>query len=124
MKKINGRRKDDHYRCVDDATGEVWSLLPEYSTMSLKPGIGSGWYDKFKSDVYPADSIVVRGKKMRPPTYYDRKYEHDMPADFMNLKILREDNAYTLADDNTPERLAVKEEVKRSQISSLTRSIV
>ena len=32
---------------------------PEYITMSRKPGIGSFWYDKFKSDIYPSGFAVL-----------------------------------------------------------------
>ena len=42
--------------------------------MSLKPGIGQAWLDKYMSDVYTQDHVVVRGK-CRPPRFYDNKYK-------------------------------------------------
>lgn len=48
---------------------------PEYTTMSRRPGIGSEWFRKFQSDVFPADQVVIRGKKMAPPKYYRQRYE-------------------------------------------------
>ena len=54
-KKVTGDAAAAHYRSVDSRTGEYIDRDPEYSTMSLRPGIGAGWYEKFKGDVYPSD---------------------------------------------------------------------
>ena len=51
MKKITGDKAASHYN----------GRLPEYTTMSRRPGIGRAWYDKFKSDCYPSDELVIRG---------------------------------------------------------------
>lgn len=59
LKKISGPLADDHYG----------GRTPEYTTMSRRPGIGRGWYEKYKSDTYPSDSVAVRGKLMKPPMY-------------------------------------------------------
>src|SRR6185436_16893236 len=57
MKKVTGVRAEEHYQ----------GRRPEYTTMSRRPGIGKGWYEKFKTDVYPRDRVVVRGVHTRPP---------------------------------------------------------
>ena len=54
MKKVTGNKAAAHYSSLDPLTGELFSLLPEFNRMSLKPGIGARWFDKFKSDVYPS----------------------------------------------------------------------
>lgn len=80
LKKVGGRDKTEgHYRVTVADTGEVVELLPEYVTMSLKPTIGKNWYRDFSSDVYPDDFVVVRGKRMKPPKYYDRMHELEDP---------------------------------------------
>lgn len=123
MKKVNGDRAQDHYAYVDEATGRIFNLKPEYVTMSRRPGLGKGWYEKFSSDVYPLDEVVIRGKKMRPPRYYDKLYELEDKESFEEIKWIREENAKKHLDDNTPERLNVKEIVAESRVRSLTRSL-
>ena len=54
MKKINGENAWHHYSEIDFDTGEIINQRkPEYTTMSRRPGIGKGWYEKFKNDLYP-----------------------------------------------------------------------
>lgn len=124
MKKVNGDAADPHYGVVDTATGEIVSTRkPEYITMSRRPGIGRGWYDKYKTDVFPSDYLVTRGVKVRPPKFYDAQLEKEDPLLLERLKRARVARALQVADDNTPERLKVKEEVKLSQVSKLKRSL-
>lgn len=85
LKKKFGKQAEEHY--VDKTTGEV--RLPEYTTMSRRPGIGSLWYEKHSTDVYPADVVVARGRQMKPPNYYDRLYEKAYPEAYRNMKLRR-----------------------------------
>jgi len=122
LKKITGPDADDHYRIVDQETGECIQLTPEFAHMSLKPGIGRPWLDRFAMDCYPHDYIVVRGQKVRPPKFYDRVFEKGNLDDFDWIRAQRELDAETNLADNSRARLAVKEEVKRASISMLRRS--
>lgn len=117
LKKVGSVVSDNHY--VVPSTGEM--LRPEYVTMSRRPGIGSEWYSKFKSDVYPRDSRVIKGVDTKPCKFYDSRYELDDPEGFRALKLRRA----RLVDlkDNSDERLLVKEKVKVSQIASLSNSL-
>ena len=81
MKKVNGALKDDHYWISDVLTGECSRVEPEYCTMSLRPGIGAGWFQKFGSDVFPRDEVVTRGFPSKPPRFYDGLYEVQDPED-------------------------------------------
>jgi hypothetical protein len=67
MKKVNGDAADQHYSRFHSLTGELHQLKPEYVTMSRRPGLAKGWYDKFKGDVYPSDFLVHNGVKFKPP---------------------------------------------------------
>ena len=62
MKKMLGRSAKDYYTRIDPCTGEVYEVLPEYTNMSLKPGIGHDWYQKYKSDCFPSDYLINEGK--------------------------------------------------------------
>lgn len=124
MKKITGPMAEDHYSRLDESTGEIISLKPEYTTMSRRPGIGKGWYDKYKTDVYPSDMVVMRGdKKMKPPRFYDGLYEREYPSDMDALKAKRARSAFKQRDNNTPERLQVRERVFDARISKLIRPL-
>lgn len=122
MKKVNGDMADDHYCVVDPDSGRVFKVKPEYATMSRRPGIGRGWYEKYSSDAYPSDYLVVNGVKCKPPRYYDRCFEVDDPDGFSALKQKREDFA-KLADDNSSDRLLVKEKIQLARAGKLIRSI-
>lgn len=50
---------------------ELRGRVPEYLTMSRRPGIGAGWIEKFESDVYPSDELVIKGRVVKPPRFYD-----------------------------------------------------
>lgn len=123
LKKVTGDAASSHYTWIDPETGEVFERKPEYCTMSRRPGIGKNWYEKFKDDVYPSDFMVSRGVKMRPPKYFDSLYEAEFPDDFEKLKRKRLLGAKKHADNNTPERLKVREEVQVSKLKLLNRSL-
>lgn len=124
MKKINGRQREDgHYLRTSEITGEIYEIEPEYARMSLKPGVGGKWYEKFKSDCYPTDTIHVRGVKQRPPEYYDYLLNLDSPSDYESIKFDRKQNMRRNYKNNTPERLAVRETVKIAQTTQLKRKL-
>lgn len=91
--------------------------------MSLKPGIGRGWFDKFYTDVYPRDEVVVRGKAMRPPRYYDTLFEAVDPGEMEAIKWVRELEAARYVDDSTQSRLDIRETVKLASIRTLKRTL-
>lgn len=123
-KKVTGKAAVDHYNDIDYETGEVLSeRLPEYVTMSRRPGLGKGWLEKYKTDVYPDDFIVIRGRKVRVPRFYDTNYELDEPENFNNIKQRRLQNAKKYENDNNYKRLEVKEQCKKERIKLLSRSL-
>lgn len=76
MNKQNGDLAEEHYKTLDIDTGEVSQVLPEYATMSRRPGIGAGWIEKNVEDVYPRDTIPIGpGKVGRSLKYYDNYLE-------------------------------------------------
>ena len=123
MKKVNGDQAEDHYKRVNTDTGEIYSIQPEYTTMSRRPGVGAGWYHAYKDDLYPDDTVIVNGKRCRIPKFYDGMYEIENPNEFTEIKIQRLKEAEKWKDDNTPDRLLVKKTVKESQIKQLKRKL-
>lgn len=131
MKKVNGKAADDHY-LRHDPDGRVFKILPEFTNMSLKPGIGAEWFSKYSKSVYPHDYVVLSGgRKMQPPKYYDGLYEctHDDKGVLFNypamqqIKQRRRDNALLHIDNNTPERLNVRREILEARTSKFKRNL-
>lgn len=124
MKKVNGDLADSHYFRVNNVTGEICLHEPEFAHMSLKPGIGRPWLDKYVSDVFPRDYVIVKGQKCKPPKYYDRVFDKSNPDDFEWIQIQRELDSINRQSDNTYARLAVKETVTHARISQSNRNKV
>lgn len=140
MKKLTGRRKS-----------EYGSRVPEFSAQSRKPGVGAPWLAKWKTDVFPHDYCVINGKKVRVPKYYDslikqaekpplmdqfetafgfwKTDDTGFPVWISKVKLseseIRSGNRIRSAkkhsDDQTPERLLVRQEVHTAKITRLTR---
>lgn len=123
MKKITGDMAEDHYRYVDLETGEIYQRTPEFCHMSLKPGIGALWLDKFQRDVFPRDYVVVRGHKSKPPRYYDRRYAKRDPLEFEYIQYKRVLDGEIRKSDNTPERLSVRRECAEARVDRFKRKI-
>lgn len=113
VKKITGVGAEAHYRYVND-DGEIFQRTPEFTHMSLKPGIGAPWYNRFSEEVYPRDEVIVRGKSMKPPKYYDNLLEARLPEDYEFVLLDRYNKSFKLAEDATPARLRVRETVARA----------
>lgn len=129
LKKVTGEQAEGWYTVpvIDEQTGEITEvkLLPEYSTRSLRPALGKTWLDQYGEEVYHADSVVMRGLEMKPPKYYDTKFEIDHPEQMESIKHRRRVAAGTIKNkqNSTPERLAVREKVKSAQLTQLSRNV-
>ncbi len=122
MKKMSGEPAKGHYELLDKSTGEVHTRQPEYTSMSLKPGIGAGWFEKFSSDVYPEDFCVIEGKRYKTPKYYDTLFSRlEGPEALEEIKSKREEKAVLRAHDSTAERLSVRERVQLFKLGRLPR---
>ncbi len=124
MKKVNGSQAEYHYLThVDYDTGECHYRKPEYATMSRNKGIGETWIKKYMSDVYPSDELVVNGKITRPPKFYDQQFEKADPKGYRKLKAQRIKIGSKHPENNTYDRLEVRETVQIARIRELTREI-
>lgn len=85
-KKVTGARASKHYD----------GRKPEFVTMSRRPGIGQGWYRKWKGDIYPSDLLIIRGgKRSGIPRYYDNQLQREDPVLLEQLKEARKQKATT-----------------------------
>lgn len=129
LKKINGERAASHYQRPHPITGEIVQLRPEFVTMSRRPGVGSVWFDRFAGDAFPSDFLIVDGKRVAVPPYYLRKLKASetspnlLKHQSFQIKNARVGRAAKHADNNTPERLAVREEVAELRAKLLRREL-
>lgn len=126
VKKVNGDRAAEHYHVVD-AEGRSHMRVPEFGRMSLKPGIGDPWLKKFGKEVYDFDFVLVNGVKVKPPKFYDRKYQFSHEAEFEVVRVdrlsLSWKNSRAIRRENSEERLSVKSEIAEARLSTLKRRL-
>lgn len=113
--KITGDMAEEHYKVVDPTTGELFNIIPEFALMSRRPGIGNDWISKYRNDVWPRDIVISRGRKVRPPRFYESFMNDD---ERLQVKQRRVRNASLRTDDNTFERLTVRQTVLKSALKS------
>lgn len=111
MKKVNGQLADHHYG----------GLTPEMAHMSLRPGIGAMWFERFWRDVYPHGRVVANGIEVLPPKFYDKLFRRVSADAFDRLKAKRALDARRRGD-NGPRRRAVKAQVLAAKLRLLRRS--
>lgn len=124
-KKITGENALYYYNEIDPETGELLTeRTPEYVTMSRRPGIGKQWFDRFNTDVFPSDEVILRGKKLKPPKYYSKLHEIADPQTHAKLKRQRIAAAKDpkIAQHNTYERLQVREFIQQEKFKQLKRN--
>lgn len=122
MKKVTGKNAADHYNRVDLDTGEFYDATPEFNRMSLKPGIGRPWLDKYASDVFNHDHVIINGRTTRPGRYYDRVRESLDPFGMEDAKYERYKKSL-LCKDNTSERLRTREACARAKLKLKERNL-
>lgn len=117
VQKVTGKDAAQYYR----------GLEPEYNHSSLRPGIGRGFFEKWQSDIYPANHVVINALETKPPRYYARLYRRlsAFAAQLYEDEIQYRDEvaAGSRASDNTPERLSAKEQVAHARAEFLKRSL-
>lgn len=72
-KKITGPKASDFYLREHPDHHFICRVRPEFSLMSRRPGIGSTYQARFKSEIVEHDEIMANGRRARPPRYYDQQ---------------------------------------------------
>lgn len=111
VKKVTGRRAVSHYNGRE----------PEYATMSRRPGIGADWFARYRSEVFPMDEVISRGRRCKPPRRYAeylRALSPEMFEEVVSNRRSRRDRA-----EETPARLSVREVCASSRLNLLRREL-
>lgn len=122
MKKVSGddQYSVDHYTRVHPVTNQLHQVDKEFCLMSRKPGLGQTWFEKYKGDAFPSDFVIVDGRKMPVPKFYNKKL---IEEELERYKRARKQKMLKHKADNTPERLKVREEIMASRVTQLKRDL-
>lgn len=115
QKKLYGARKSQALERVDSGSGECVTVRDELASMSRRPGIGHGWWEKYRTDAFPDDFIVLEGKKVPVPRYYAEQMKKEDPTGWEQIAKQREMSAAKRAADNVPERREVRAAVTKAK---------
>lgn len=127
MKKISGDMADQndpithikHYQRIS-SDGELIDLIPEYNSMSRRPGIGKNWLLAYPREVLDNDAVLFKTVRIKPPRYYETQLAQTHPLIIEENKIIRIDKAEN-SPDNTPERLSTREYITLQKTEKLHR---
>lgn len=116
LKKVTGKGSKFHYQ----------GRKPEYITMSRRPGIASGHFEEFMTDIYPSDEIIIPGRPPSlPPKYFDKLLEKVDPDLYEQVKKKRKEGLDFFTDPNsTDTRLETRERVKQALINNCLKRTV
>ena len=118
-KKIVGEKAAEAYWRMDERTGVIYQVAPEFALMSRNGGIGKEWIDRYGLEVYRHDSVIVNGQEVLPPKFYDNQLSDDKLQQIKDARIKR---GAPFRGEKTLSRLRVREEVKQAQTARLKRS--
>lgn len=113
-KKITGPKAAAHYG----------NRIPEFLVMSRRPGIGTAYLEKYKSEMYTHDNIIVNGVPTSIPRFYDEKYaslNDTCEARLAVLKIARRRKIDR--SDNSSRRRYAKEMVILAKLKNKAQTI-
>lgn len=124
FKKVTGLRADDHYLRYDQNGNAYW-LLPEYTTMSRKPGIGYDWYQRYKDDIFPSDDLPIpgRGTMKGAPRYYHTILQNEDLDQYETVQAVRKKFAEEHGDEYSLQRLEAKFKCHHAGINHLRRDL-
>lgn len=112
--KLRGRALADYLAVRDESGALLGHLEPEYHLMSRRPGIGAAFFARHGTQMLANGFTVAGHRKTSIPRYYRRlaEREPELADDLEAVKHAAELAARGRFQDNTPERLAVREQVE------------
>jgi hypothetical protein len=117
MKKVTGDGAEEYYQ----------GRVPEYITMSRRPGVASDWIKRYFDDVYPHDYVVIKNSiKCRPPRYYDEIYDDFISDKYVSLKSIKDERKRRAREheyDNSRMRLETREKVLNLKLKRYKREL-
>lgn len=116
-KKIYGEIAEEHY----GGRQPEFALMSRGNAKTRSNGIGRDWLLKFKNDLYPKDFLMLNGRHLKPPKYFDRVIEQDDPKLYQKIKSRRINQAIENNEGLT--RLFGKEKAMTYKLQKLERIV-
>lgn len=109
MKKMKGKISREEYF----SNGQV----PEFIRMSRKPGIASDYFNNHAKALFENDEIIIKGHKekiqaVKPPSYFDKKYDIINHGRIVQLKKKRK----TIANNQLKSKMAQTSKTIKEQL--------
>lgn len=126
MKKQYGDQAIETYGTKTDPVTKkkTYEKQPEYTQMSLSPGIGREFYNRYRSDLFPSDNITFNGKTYPAPDYFRALLKIDDPVMWQQIKDARIAKIKAIPiKEKSPKRLATKEICQLAKLKSLKREL-
>lgn len=112
LKKMTGAVAESHYH----------GRLPEYTNMSLKPGIGQSFFEKYSEEIYERDFVIIRdGIKAKVPRYFDDIYDRYYGDGSFDLTVKpRRALSSNLRFNKVPHEYTLKRVIDRAQAKEIS----
>lgn len=113
VKKITGDKAKEHYEWIEATTGELHERHPEFARMSVKPGIGAEWLQRYYSDLYPKGYITDgKGRKVPPPEYFNKLFERWHPEAYQALREEKAEERFERFMEYDEQRAIAREKIQ------------
>lgn len=96
---------------MDPETGTFTERQPAFLLSSRRPALGIAWLEKNFDDVYPADFVVIDGKRYPVPPSYDnylKIFDEEMYEDVKQARYVRYQEYLAKHGSETEKRLLTK----------------
>lgn len=122
IKKQININKPDHYHRVSPVDGHIYEVAREFAVMSRRPGVGTTWFEKFHSDAFPSDFLIVEGRRVKPPQFYFQRLDE---LEQQRVKRVRKRFAAQPRQklNSTSARLKAREEIQQRRLERLQRPL-
>jgi len=120
MKKQTGRPVDEgHYTTYCPLRDKWFDVLPEFATMSTRPGIGMPWLGFYWDEVYENDEMPIPGRGLygTPPKYFDYLLEKWDYKDIEEIRTKRRDAmAKSIVEGPSLESRAINQDARLNKL--------
>lgn len=121
-KKITGKAAGDHYAGRE----------PEFVVMSRRPGLGAGYFEKYREELLAHDKIIINGQEAEMPRFYKERIKKALsaepsrsllnPAEKLEQKRRARVRKASPKSDQTIRRLRVREVVQLAKLRQKNRT--
>jgi len=116
QKRVSAELEAERYSWVT-RYGEAVVRKQPYGKMSLRPGIGAGWLEKYRTDVVNHGAVFQNQFRKKVPRYFGKLLEKIDPvaAEALEANVIQRAKEFTDPENNTHERLQVRETVAKAR---------